>query len=296
MVRRTSQSLTVRQITKIDIDQFAAWEDALADSGAISAAQRLSDAMSDVRRADADECWRQIWTKPLYSNTKVAIGESYEKKLAPFMKGAWCFIGDDREKFFVEHDGGGNKKENYSAGGSIIEQIREVSGIAAKRLLAIQGGAAFLRAMVAANGASAPLACYAVNDLDAMLKQLATLSPTLRQRLGRGWGHITVMHMLTDFGLSVKPDLHLVRTARHLGLVSGLRDVNVPSEREAMAIVTATVRLVQARYGEAADPAKLRYTDKFLMEASREKLIAQEPRNSASNRLDGNPRTDLTPW
>lgn len=293
MVLRTPRSLTVREITQNDIDQLLAWEHTLAGSAAISAAQRLSEAMSDVRRADADECWRQIWTKPLYSNTKVAIGENYEKKLAPFMEGAWRFIGVDRDKFFVEHDGGGNKKENYIARGSIIEQIREVSGIASKRLLAIQGGAAFLRAKVTANGATAPLACYAVDDLDAMLKQLAVLSPALRKILGRGWGHITVMHMLTDFGLSVKPDLHLVRTARYLGLVNGLRDVAVPSEREAMAIVAATVRLVQAVYGEVAGPAKLRYTDKFLMEASREELISRQPRNSTSSRLDGDPRTDM---
>ncbi|OYU75103.1 MAG: hypothetical protein CFE32_15545 [Alphaproteobacteria bacterium PA3] len=106
-----------------------------------------------------------------------------------------------------------------------------------------------------------------------MLAKLHNIVSDFRLRLGRGWGHITVMHMLTDFGLSVKPDIHLVRAARQLGLVEGLRPVSSPNEPEALAIVTAIVRVVQAVYGNEASFAKLRYTDKMLMEASRKEII-----------------------
>ena len=85
------------------------------------------------------------------------------------------------------------------------------------------------------------------------------------------------MHMMTDFGLAVKPDLHLVRTVRHLRLVEGLRDVAVPNEREAILIVTAITRLVQAVYGPSADFANLRYADKVLMDASLEGLVSGMP-------------------
>lgn len=272
-MRRVARVISVRAISHEDIIQFRAWEAELARRGALAEAQRLSEEMSNALIADVEECWRQIWNKPLYANTKVAIGERYEEKLSSIMPGAWRFIGLDRERFLITHQGKGSSAENFAESGSIIQQIRNVSGVAAKRLFAIQGGAAFLRELVAENGESAPLSPYAADDLDKMLEKLQNIISDFRPRLGRGWGHITVMHMLTDFGLSVKPDIHLVKTVRRLGIVEGLRDATLPNEREAIAIVTAIAHLVQAVYGDEASFAKLRYTDKMLMDASREGLL-----------------------
>jgi len=39
---------------------------------------------------------------------------------------------------------------------------------------------------------------------------------------GRGWGAITVNHLLTDLGLAVKPDVHLKRSTVRLGLIKGV--------------------------------------------------------------------------
>ena len=38
--------------------------------------------------------------------------------------------------------------------------------------------------------------------------------------VGMGWGVVTVYHMLTDLGLTPKPDLHLRRSAIRMGLLS----------------------------------------------------------------------------
>jgi len=269
-----SHMLSIRSIVHNDVEQFGLWEKGLNDINKLEEALRLRDGVLDPRVASTEECWLRIWNKPLFSNTKVNIGHSYMEKLRPFMLEAWRFVGVDPEKFIITHDGRGNRAENYSASGLVVSQIRKVSGIAAKRLLGIQGGGNFLRTMVRFNGESAPLAPYAANDFDAMLDQLPRLIAEFRILLGRGWGHITVMHMMTDFGLAVKPDLHLVRTVRHLRLVEGLRDVAVPNEREAILIVTAITRLVQAVYGPSADFANLRYADKVLMDASLEGLVS----------------------
>lgn len=273
MVRRATKVISVRAISPEDVIQFRAWEEELARRGALAEAQRLSEEMSDALIADVEECWRQIWNKPLYANTRVAIGERYEQKLSSIMPGAWRFVGLDPERFLITHQGTGSSAENFTEFGSIIQQIRKVSGVAAKRLYAIQGGAAFLRELVSENGESAPLSPYASGNFDEVLAKLHNVVGDFRKRLGRGWGHITVMHMLTDFGLSVKPDIHLVRAVRRLGLVEGLRDASIPNEREAMVIVTAIAHLVQAVYGDEASFAKLRYTDKMLMDASRAGLL-----------------------
>lgn len=268
--------LSIRPVVTADVDQFRIWEKALEDTKKIEVARGLRDDIIDPRIATAEECWLPIWNKPLFSHTRVMIGLSYMEKIRPFMPGAWRYVGIDSDRFFIAHDGSGNRSENYSESGMVVSQIREVSGIAAKRLLGIQGGGHFLRKMVEVHGESAPLQPYAPKDFDAMLNQLPRVISDFRALLGRGWGHITILHMLTDFGLAVKPDLHLVRTVRHLGLVEGLRDVKVPNERESVVIVTAITRLVQAIYGPSAGFSDLRYTDKILMDASLEKLIPSQ--------------------
>jgi len=113
MRRKTAKPLTIRGITDADVAQYRAWERAMAGSEALAVAHQLSEVMSDVRVANVDDCWRQIWTKPLYANNRVPVGESYEGILTPLMQGAWRTIGLDKEVYFVSHDGKGRKAENF---------------------------------------------------------------------------------------------------------------------------------------------------------------------------------------
>ena len=57
----------------------------------------------------------------------------------------------------------------------------------------------------------------------------------LKQELGSGWGHVTVLHLMTDLGIAVKPDLHLVRATRAIGLHDCVSDQ--PTENQALVIV-----------------------------------------------------------
>jgi hypothetical protein len=276
---RTSKPLTLKPITQADVAQFRAWEAALAKTPELQAARNLSDVMCDPLTANAEACWYQIWTKPLYANTKVVIGETYQAKLAPFMEDAWRYIGLDSSRYVVSREGKGVNAEAFSKAGSVLEEIGAISGIAARRLLAIQGGANLLRTLVREDGEAAPFTPYAVAGIGEISKKLPDTLKTMQDLLGFGWGHITVMHMLTDFGLSVKPDLQLVRTARYLDLIDGLPDVAVPNKKQALAIVAMAVSFVQAIYGPDATAQDLRYFDKVLMEASRQKLIPASPRS-----------------
>jgi hypothetical protein len=42
------------------------------------------------------------------------------------------------------------------------------------------------------------------------------------KHVGYGWGYITVNHMLTDLGVSIKPDIWVRRSAARLGFIEGI--------------------------------------------------------------------------
>lgn len=240
-----------------------AWERGLREQGTLVLAEKLRDAVTDPRTASAEQCWIVIWNKPLYANTKVAIGERYQLKLEPFMTGAWRTIGLDPAFLKISRIGRGSSNDAFSVAGSLAQQCR----IAARRLYAIQGAAQYLRKSVQDFGEVTPLAHLASSDL-------ALLVPQLKEQLGRGWGPITILHMLTEFGLAVKPDLHLVRAVQALNLMPELKPDKVPGEADALKINVAVKELARAVFGQQSGPAELRYLDKVLMEASRQGLLA----------------------
>jgi len=81
-----------------------------------------------------------------------------------------------------------------------------------------------------------------------------------------------VLHFLTDLGLACKPDVHLVRTVRHLAPELRLKEDKIPNLIESILINRWVRSLVEAAYGSFT-PARLRYVDKILMEISRRKII-----------------------
>lgn len=96
---------------------------------------------------------------------------------------------------------------------------------------------------------------------------------------GTGWGATTVNHMLTDLGLSVKPDIHLRRSVIRMGLLdipSNLPDAEIVRQagRIDPAAVEAIIRLSR-HIAPSAHPqawTSLREIDKVLMEWSRQGL------------------------
>ena len=99
---------------------------------------------------------------------------------------------------------------------------------------------------------------------------------------GMGWGATTVDHMLTDLGLSVKPDIHLRRSAVRMGLFSPDVPSNLPDQeiegltsaldpRAVEAIVELSEHIAPTAYPAAG--SALREIDKVLMEWSRQGLL-----------------------
>jgi hypothetical protein len=245
---------------------LAHWEALLRGVNPLAEAKRLANTVLDPMKATAEECWTRIWDKPLFSNTRVAIGEKALKALGPFMNQAWRDWGTSGGAIQISHLGGYNRRENFRVTGRDAETIDGLK-IARHRLFAIQGGASMLRALVAENP-SAPFKPFAGMDRAQMVTQI-------QSRAGRGWGHITALHLLTDFGLAVKPDLHLVRTAQALGLLPVKAKEHVPTLKDALKINDMVDSHGQRIFGTDYGPSNRRYLDKILMELSRQGLLAE---------------------
>lgn len=226
-------------------------------------ANALANGIADPCKADADTVWMKIWDKPLFANTKVRIGLSMIQRLDPVMRDAWQYWGTGGGSCTISKVGKGSGTSAFVAVTPEAQRIRQTTGIAMHRLFAIQGAAKALR-----DRTKHSVAPYA---------DLVDLDPneavqTVRREMGTGWGHITVLHFLTDLGLACKPDLHLVRTVRHLGMSVDLVDKKVPSLTDAVTINRRVRSLVEALDGTFT-PSRLRYIDKTLMDISMRGLI-----------------------
>lgn len=247
------------------IERFRALESELATKfpDAKAEAETLAREIADPRTADADAIWARAWDKPLYAYTKVEIAQAKIGKLMPHMAEAWQHWGTEDSRFRIRKVGKGSSSASFEAATDFALKIRLETNVAMHRLFAIQGAAAALRLRSKNN--SAPYA-------DLIESEPEVIVPTVQREMGPGWGHITVLHFLTDLGLGCKPDLHLVRTVRHLGLALDLKDRKIPSLQESVAI-NRRVRALLEKLDGSFSPGRLRYVDKTLMDISRRGLI-----------------------
>jgi hypothetical protein len=214
----------------------------------------------DPRTATANQAWRVIWDKPLFANTKVATGWRWINELMPFMEDAWKVWGADPEQFLITRIGRGRDAGSFRVEGTQAKEVRAATGTSVHRLYAIQNAAMLLRGLAAQS--DTPVMKFWTEPLD-------TLVPDLRRKLGWGWGPITVLHMLTDFGVACKPDIWVTRSLRQFGIWSSSRDQ--PTDAEALAINHA-IRQMVLTSGELI-PARLRRIDIELMSLSRYGVI-----------------------
>ncbi|WP_054123680.1 hypothetical protein [Novosphingobium sp. AAP93] len=251
-------------MSTIGLSSLRSWENLLLEINPLQEAQHLAASVLDPATATADQCWTLIWDKPLFANTRVATGVQSVRKLEPYMAGAWRTWGTPNGAFSITHRGGYNKRSNFHVSGSAAPAV-DALGIARHRLLAVQGGARLLRAL-AAEDPIHPFKSFASLDRPKTVTRIQELA-------GRGWGHITTLHLMTDFGLAVKPDLHLVRTVKAIGLAPHIRESNVPNIEDALTINNAVDDLGKKLFGDEYGPSKRRYLDKILMELSRQDLL-----------------------
>ena len=103
-------------------------------------------------------------------------------------------------------------------------------------------------------------------------------SKDFSRQVGMGWGYITAYHMLTDLGLTPKPDIWLSLSAVRMGLLEP--DVRSDSdmkslrnhEHQAVRSVIALSRLIEPTAFPHNKDSALREVDKVLMEWGRQGL------------------------
>lgn len=138
--------------------------------------------------------------------------------------------------------------------------MRTATRASVHRLFAVQNAATLLRGMAARS--DKPVAGFWDEPLDSLV-------PDLMSRIGWGWGATTVLHMLADFGVACKPDLHVMRSLRQLGIWCSNSDQVTTAEALA---VNRAIRKMVLRTGEMT-PARMRRLDIELMAISRHGVI-----------------------
>lgn len=246
---------------------FLALHDRLREQhpDAISEAEMLAANTVDPRTAGPDAVWRVLWDKPLFANARVEVAKRWVAEIEPEMAGAWKVLGADPAVFNIRQVRPGVKRDCFEVDGVFARELVARHRVALHRLYRIQGAAVALRGRAVRN--DHPFA-------DIVGRALSETIPGLQSEFGPGWGVITVLHALTDMGLAVKPDLHLVNTMRKLKLSHGLADRKVPDFRDALQI-NKDVRQLLAAIGRSDDPSDLRYIDKVLMDLSHRNVLSE---------------------
>lgn len=264
-------------MTDFPLDRFLELHDQLEEQHpkSINEAKRLAKETVDPASAMEGEIWRILWDKPLFANARVKTAERWIDSIVAEMKDSWRTWGKDPDEFKICQACPGSRRDCFEVQGEAALSFESRHTIPRHRLYAIQGAATALRART---GHGRP----PFEDLPG--RALSEVVPELRREFKWGWGHVTVLHALTDMGLAVKPDLHLTNVMRHLGLAS--RD---PLE------INEHVRELLRALGTSrrADiPNEIRYVDKVLMEISRQGIVGKSIDWMAEDILDVKRRLD----
>lgn len=253
------------------LKKFLKLHDELRDKvpDSVECARKLAEFVGDPKAEDPEEIWRVLWDKPLYANVSVNVADDWKAQIGPWMEGAWLQWGGDTDEFRIRRNRLGKKYECFEVvGRKAREIIKRHESFPLVRLYAIQGAAAVMLSYrrLFANLPEFPL----VPEISIR---------ELEDQLGWRWGHTTVMHALTDVGLSVKPDRQLARTVKALNLVPGVPKGVAPTRTEAVKINHGVSDLLDGirSAGRTDIPDGPRYIDKVLMEISSNKLLRECP-------------------
>jgi hypothetical protein len=230
----------------------------------IEEAEKLADEVIDLSNTPIVKVWRSIWEKPLYANTRVATANTWIAKLEPYMKNSLNTWGE-KEYLLITKIGKSGKNIDFTFEGNLKSEINSLS-ISYARLYSIQCAAISLRGMI--NNNPFPLSNL-MDENYSLIKMMKQIS------FGYGWGSVTRLHALTDFGLVVKPDVHVCRTIRHLGMCPEIpKGVKAPNYKQCISINLACIELLselQKRF--PSEGHRLRSLDYILMRISLNSLL-----------------------
>lgn len=187
-------------------------------------------------RVDLQSIWLAGRTKPCYSNIKVEQGTALHNQIAThheFSESAHIASDDWSIAYTATKDQGKNWKANvrYQTGmGAKAKQFVDslkMTGLANRlwKLYAIRQFSLAVNSISETPDCNLPDSSKQAGNLVAQLIALPNedslpeknWASDFARCVGRGWGPITAQHMLTDLGLSIKPDIHLCRAVVKLG-------------------------------------------------------------------------------
>ncbi len=229
-------------------------------------ADSLGDSVQDVSTATAEQAWALLWDKPIYAFRSAIAARRWVNAISGDMLGAWKRMGDLRGDFEISFVGGVGKggwarNEAYAINGKGAIHLSDDHRIPAKTIFAIVGAGRALNRR--ATSSDCPFS-------DLTRNSVAENIAILKREFGPGWGHVSVCHFLTDLGLACKPDIHLVRTMKVLGLFDGTTDQVTQSQ--ALKVVAQCYELCKSVYGNTKGRS-LRRLDKQLMDISARGIV-----------------------
>lgn len=238
--------------------------------------------------------WLKGRDKPCWSNIRVEIGERIADDLnrSEDFSSFNAIAGENWHIEMIDGGRGWKSNNNFSLIGDKVKKYvgdLESGGLKSYlwRLYAIRNFALALKDessikasnVMTAEGMIKELQSHdlAEADLDRCLNGWRSWSANFAGLAGRGWGIVTVYHLLTDLGLTVKPDIHLARSAICMGLIEP--EVSAKSVSDSIGpvgyehlIVRASIelaRLVAKERSSTNSRKVLREVDKVMMEWSR---------------------------
>lgn len=256
--------------------RFAVLQERLADrpDKPMEEVWKLTHGVVDARTAAPDDAWEMIWPKPLFANRRISVGETWTEAVHAATWANWRCCGLDGRSARFTPDVTPPRRANDAWSVHDDPECQVVNlGPPLHRLWQIQNAAAAFRAWCDASPET-PVAFFAEQSL-------ATLVVALKTAFGPFWGHTTVLHVLTDFGLAVKPDVHVVRSARHIGAAFLPAKKNHVDSLTAVAL-TEVLKAAVGPCGALAPhlpaalttpAARMRYVDGVLLHADRAGLV-----------------------
>lgn len=233
-------------------------------------------------RIDVGSVWMHGRDKPCWSNIKVTSGEKIaaDLKKCDDFESFEIIASDAWEINMLERGSHWKRNDNFELKGESVRRFVDnlpKGGLSSYlwRLYAIRNLAIALtrnenvRAMIADLGREG--VCHELYEWEEWSKDFS-------RQVGMGWGYITAYHMLTDLGLTPKPDIWLSLSAVRMGLL----EPDVPSdsdmkalrnfEHQAVRSVIALSGLIEPAAFPQDKKSALREVDKVLMEWGRQGL------------------------